>query len=36
MLLGQGVAMPCDVCDRAAVKQLFADVHEKYGKLDIL
>ena len=33
---GQAVAMPCDVCDRAAVKQLFADVHEKYGKLDIL
>lgn len=33
---GQAVAMPCDVCDRAAIKQLFSDVHEKYGKLDIL
>jgi 3-oxoacyl-[acyl-carrier protein] reductase len=33
---GQGVAMPCDVSDRAAVKQLFADVEAKYQKLDIL
>lgn len=33
---GQGVAMPCDVADREAVKQLFADVEAKYQKLDIL
>ena len=33
---GQAVAMPCDVCDRVAVKKLFSDVHDKYGKLDIL
>lgn len=33
---GQGVAMPCDVSDRAAVKQLFSDVQDKYEKLHIL
>lgn len=33
---GQAVAMPCDVGDRAAIKQLFADVEAKYQKLDIL
>lgn len=33
---GKGVAMPCDVGDRAAVKQLFAEVESKYQKLDIL
>lgn len=33
---GKGVAMPCDVGDRPAVKQLFADVEAKFGKLDII
>lgn len=33
---GKGVAMPCDVADRAAVKQLFADVEAQHKKLDIL
>jgi 3-oxoacyl-[acyl-carrier protein] reductase len=33
---GKGIAMPCDVGDRAAVKQLFADVEAQFGKLDIL
>ena len=33
---GKGVAMPCDVADREAVKQLFADVEAQYKKLDIL
>ncbi|MFO1066161.1 MAG: 3-oxoacyl-[acyl-carrier-protein] reductase [Pirellulales bacterium] len=33
---GKAVAMPCDVNDRAAIKKLFADVQEKYQKLDIL
>lgn len=33
---GKAVAMPCDVADRAAVKQLFADVEAQYKKLDIL
>ena len=33
---GQGVAMPCDVGDRAAIKQLFSDFQAKYSKLDIL
>lgn len=33
---GQAVAMVCDVTDRAAVEQLFAQVEETYEKLDIL
>jgi 3-oxoacyl-[acyl-carrier protein] reductase len=33
---GQAVAMACDVTDRAAVEQLFAQVEETYEKLDIL
>lgn len=33
---GKAVAMPCDVSDRAAVKQLFADVEAQHKKLDIL
>ena len=33
---GKGVAMPCDVGDRAAVKQLFAAVEAEFGKLDII
>ena len=33
---GKGEAMPCDVADRAAVKQLFTDVEAKFGKLDII
>ena len=33
---GKGTAMPCDVSDRAAIKQLFTDVEAKYSKLDII
>ncbi len=33
---GQAVAMACDVTDRVAVEQLFAQVEETYEKLDIL
>jgi NAD(P)-dependent dehydrogenase (short-subunit alcohol dehydrogenase family) len=28
--------MPCDVSDAAAVERLFADVREKYGRLDVV
>lgn len=33
---GKAIAMPCDVADRAAVKQLFSDVEAQHKKLDIL
>jgi NAD(P)-dependent dehydrogenase (short-subunit alcohol dehydrogenase family) len=32
----RGVAMPCDVGDEHAVARLFADVKERYGRLDLL
>jgi NAD(P)-dependent dehydrogenase (short-subunit alcohol dehydrogenase family) len=32
----RGVAMPCDVGDEHAVAGLFADVKERYGRLDLL
>jgi 3-oxoacyl-[acyl-carrier protein] reductase len=33
---GKGIAMPCDVADRQAIKQLFADIQAQHQKLDIL
>ena len=32
----RGVAMPCDVGDEHAVARLFADVKQRYGRLDLL
>ena len=31
-----GVAMPCDVGDDAAVAAMFAEVHKRFGRLDLL
>ena len=31
-----GVAMPCDVSDEAAVSALFAAIHQRFGRLDLL
>jgi len=33
---GRALAVPCDVTDPQAVKALFAQVKEKYGRLDVL
>ena len=32
----RGLAMPCDVSDAAAVRQLFDTVQQRYGRLDLL
>lgn len=31
-----GVAMPCDVSNEVAVAELFASIHERFGRLDLL